>query len=572
MAATPWAGLAPEPSRLFAKMPRYDRYDRRDSEPAQAGDVAFIGVNAKLAPELLQPGYCAAALNKRFRAGAADDRGGLTTPVAHRHPAGVTFGGGLWSDPDGLEWILQATANGMTQTRDGHSRRLIGVPEAITARVTIVQAFGSVLLFRGSSLPPWQWNGSDDAFIPVPQTVTGDNTTPIPNGSDRPGLEPVLLNNRLFVPVDRSRIAASDLLVFTRYDASRTEFNVNTGSDDAITGLFPLTQRTLLVFKDQSICAIDNIAGTLDQVRLDVINPEIGCIAGGSAAQVGGDVLFLSAAGVFRLQQVIQSRLQTAAVPVSDAITPIIRRIHMRHAAGAVAAVQDEYYFLAVPLDGSTVNNAILPFNTTTDAWEGIHTFPAGVQIDRLLKTDHLGVKRLFAVDYANGRVHLLYEGRADRVGETETAITSRLETRAYGLGSPVFKRFRRAVLTLRTLGASLTVETILDGVNERAPVAELTPSRTRSYLHAVPDYALSNAGDDHGAPGREDYAVTMATPFALKSGIALDLAQTSSERFGIRERGRVCSIGIVNTAGFSSVAGLQIEGDETDRHTRTAA
>ena len=34
-------------------MSRYDRYYPNDTEPVTDGDTAFVGVNAKLAPELL---------------------------------------------------------------------------------------------------------------------------------------------------------------------------------------------------------------------------------------------------------------------------------------------------------------------------------------------------------------------------------------------------------------------------------------------------------------------------------------------------------------------------------------
>jgi hypothetical protein len=91
-------------------------------------------------------------------------------------------------------------------------------------------------------------------------------------------------------------------------------------------------------------------------------------------------------------------------------------RIHWTAAAGAAAAVWDDRYFLAVPVDGSTVNNAVLVFDLASKSWAPIHTFAAGVQLDRLFVRTWLGRDRLFASDFAAGRLYLLYDGGEDSV------------------------------------------------------------------------------------------------------------------------------------------------------------
>lgn len=571
-------------------MPRYAaNYNKlRDTSTRMDGDDTFTGVNAKLPPELLPAGMVSMATNLRFRRGRAATREGMITPVYHRwttNGSHIVYGSGIYSDPQGVEWLLLATPQAVVQLRAGYTARQIALPEALTAPCSIVQAFGQVLIFRNANaaaatgmtdIQPWVWNGQANAgFVVVDQSATTDNTVAIPNGPNTPGLEPVLMNNRLLVPYGRDRIAASDILDYTRYDEALNDFNVNDGSETIMTGIFPFTNNTLLVLKDKAVYQITNVSGDLTAVNLDLINPDVGCIAGRTAAMLGADVLWLSARGVFRLQQVIQQRLQTAPVAVSDAISPIIERINWQAANLACAAVAGEYYYLAVPLDGSTVNNAILPYNSVQDSWEGIHTFPAGVQIDRLHVADYFNRKELYAVDYNSGLVHLLYYAnnfergsRKDRVLESWSEIPASLTTRGYRLGVNGFLDFRRAQLAITTGRPSIAVTANVEGASDETKLRTITKSGTANYRFGVAPYNPSNAGDNQQQPGRQDYSVF--TPFQVQSGIMPDLVQSSTERLPMRIRGRRLQLTLNNAQGYMAVNAVQIEGDETERGVRT--
>lgn len=571
-------------------MPRYaPTTNPRDTSPEIEGDDAFSGVNAKLPPELLTQGMVSGAVNMRFRRGRAATREGMITPVYHRWTADTgphtVLGSGIYSDPAGVEWLLLVTPNKVMQLRAGFSSRTILLPEPLTAPCTVVQAFNHVLLFRNAEtapaaldldIMPWVWDGGiRSAFVPVGQQQTFDNTVPIPNGPNTRGLQPVLMNNRLLVPYGRDRIAVSDVLNYTRYDEALNDFNVNDGSEAALTAIFPFTNNTVLVLKDKSTYQISGVYGDLSQARLDVINPQVGCIAGRTVQMVGGDVFWLSARGVFRLEQIIQARLQTAAIAVSDPIFPITERINRSAASGAVAAVAGEYYYLAVPLDDSRVNNAILPYNSVTGSWEGVHVFPAGVQLDALHVADYFDRKELYAIDYASGLVHLMYYAnnfergsRGDRVGETPTEIASSITTRGYRLGTNGFVNFRRTQLAIETSRPALTVSAQTEAVSDAHALRTISKSRTRSYRFGIAPYLTTNANDDHTAPGREDYSIV--PPFQARSGVRPDFVQASTERLAVRKRGRFLQLTLANTAGYAALSAVQLEGDETERGQRT--
>lgn len=62
-------------------MSRYRTYRERDATPEILGDRGFVGVNMRLDPSLLQPGYMAEAINCRFNRGIVETRLGAVFPV-----------------------------------------------------------------------------------------------------------------------------------------------------------------------------------------------------------------------------------------------------------------------------------------------------------------------------------------------------------------------------------------------------------------------------------------------------------------------------------------------------------
>lgn len=559
-------------------MSRFENYFPADTQPRLDGDTRFIGVADKGEPDQLPPALLRRLTNGDCRDGTVRTRAGSQTPRSLLIPGTpvAAFGCGLFSDPLETEWLLVATADGIWRMRDGRAPRKIEIPEAITGRVVFAQAFRTVLVLRGPELAPWSWDGNpQNAFEAISQTEGVDFTSPIPNGPDpetHTGLRPVPLNNRLIVPHGRSQLAVSDLLDYTRYDRTFADFNVTGGNDDVMTALFRYNEGTLLIFNDQSVQRLSGIDVSLANLKLEPVNDSLGCLAGGSVARLGNDVLWLADDGVFQLAEVEQRR-QTAPIALSDPILRTMQRIHWRAAKGAVAAVDGTTYYLAVPLDGSLVNNAILAYDSALGAWQGVHTFAPGTQIDALLRLDWFGRKRLHAVDLASGRTHLLYEGRFDYVGDERYAVALFGETRAYRLDTPDRKRFRRGRVYVRSWSPRTTLSLQTDGVKE-AEVLALgeTRNRTRHMTFGTANYLPSNVGDNHAAPHREDYSVDIGTPFNPgANGIDFELEQEHRRPFTLRQRGRHATLRFANGAGTLAITSVVLEGAETDRADRAA-
>lgn len=540
-----------------------------DDPAAVDGDAGFIGVNARLAPETLQPGWVADAENFEFRAGTMRTRRGLQTPAWAR-PGVALLGAGVARHPtQRTEGTLLAAAGTIYFARPGVPARALALPSGrtLSGRTHFLQAFDRVLAFEaaaadGTRPAPLQWEGGD--WFEIDRTDAPDGTRPIPL-ADRAEL----LNDRvLVITEDGQNVDISDIGEIGKYPIlSRVRCDV--GRADSIVRVFPFTQDGALVFKGRSLLLISGISGTLPNLRVDVINPELGTIAGDSIASTGGDALFLSSNGVYRVQQIVQERLQTAPVAVSQDIEPILRqRINWRAAAGACAAVWEDCYYLAVPIDGSTANNAILSFNFVNQAWEGVHTFPAGVQLDTLTLATIGGKKRLMATDFAAGRQYLLYEDFEDCLPAGPADIACETTLRSYLAGAAGRKRWSTIQVDTSEWHAEWGAALLVDGVSESAALypPTLTRSRTRNTMAGRRAWDATNARDDHGDAGREDYAVILQPALVLGSGIVLSREQDFTNRFSTQEIGRTCAVRVRGLRGRLTIRGVQAEGTHFDR------
>lgn len=570
-------------------MTRFTQSGPRDTAPQLDGDTGFRGVVTKGEPDQLPAGALRAMTNGTCRDGTARTRAGSLTPhsLQVRTAQNVSpgpyspdcFGSGLFSDPLGSEWLLMALTYSIWRLADGHTPVRLEIPEPLTGPVKIVQAFQTVLVFRGSDKVPWAWNGDTrEPFREIDQNVSGI-LSPIPNGPDRPGLLPVNLQNRLIVPHSRSQIAVSDIFDYTHFDSVFADFNLTGGNDDVLTGLLRYSGAAMLVFNTQSIQILTGIEPTLTALSLEPVNDSIGCVAGGTIARLGSDVLWLSDTGVFPLREVgANSNRETPPMPISDPIEPTIERINWRFASKAVAAVWGDSYYLAVPLDDSPVNNALLVYDGRLQAWQGIHTFPLG--IDALHVLDFFGRKRLHAVHYISSFVSLLYEGRHDRFADglgfgsnNNEPVSFSATTRSYPLGDATGrKHVRRLAAYTKTWHPSTSANLAVDGVNESTVLASAqTKDRTKSMKFGEAAYVESNAGHDHGRPYREDYSLDPDVPFDPDGGIDFELEQHHRLQVATTARGRYTSITLENTEGTLALAALTIEGQASENTQQPA-
>jgi hypothetical protein len=223
-------------------------------------------------------------------------------------------------------------------------------------------------------------------------------------------------------------------------------------------------------------------------------------------------------------------------------------------------------------------------YNTESQNWEGYCTFPSGVQIDRLFETDYCGAKRLYMADFANGRTHVLFEGRQDTIGNSRYEIPTTLWTRGYLLAeAPPYatvlnaaihnKDFREVRVAMATWNPKVTVTAIPNGVGTDEVLLPNPWTRDRAKWNTLRSpITLSNRYRNFEDDGRQDYSVTLTTPVELGDGIVLDHEQEYEEAFVTRTRGRYLSIRIDSTQGSCSVHNVTVYGRPAQRTSKSAS
>ena len=168
-------------------------------------------------------------------------------------------------------------------------------------------------------------------------------------------------------------LISSDILDTNTYDQIYANFRFNAGTADFIVGLHSFSEDVLLVFNRNSIHVVAN-SQVLNNATARLLTDEIGCLARKSIQQIGNQILFLSDNGIYGVSFQDEYNLRGTELPLSEAIDATIQRINKTHQSKAVSVYFDNRYYLAVPLDNSQENNAIIIYNFLNQQWESIDT------------------------------------------------------------------------------------------------------------------------------------------------------------------------------------------------------
>lgn len=223
------------------------------------------------------------------------------------------------------------------------------------ARITVGKRQSIGLGFTHMPAPPWATYHQRRLWMPFNYSMTGTSGSPTitsRNVSDE--------------------LIASDILDQNTYDQIKNQFKMASGSSDYIVGLQAFAEDVLVVFARNSIHLIRGVGGDLDNASVQEVTREVGAVARKSIMQIGNQILFLSDNGVYSVGFENLYNLRGASVPMSEPINPIMGRINKTYAANSVGVYHDNRYYLAVPLDSSTVNNAIIVFNLLNNGWESL--------------------------------------------------------------------------------------------------------------------------------------------------------------------------------------------------------
>jgi hypothetical protein len=366
-------------------------------EYAVDGDEGFIGLNSRDNPVNLGKNFVSKSQNIRMDRGVATSRKGAERLTTGAVVGQDIFGTCSYTAANGTELIVLAVSNGLfTYNPDtGALSVKVNFPagQTITAADEVelyqAQGVGYVYILRGFSKSVLRWDGS--TTIAVPGAGVHNH---YPNSRHA-----IYYGNRHIVQTDRNSISVSHYLSDSTWSALDV-FTINDGSSDTLVAIAPWTLNEFVIFMRNSIFyaaagvganASGDAAHEADSY-IKSLASDIGCIAKGSIVQAGGGILFLSDNGVYMLNPAGAGngsantpegmRLLTIAEPLSSPISDVIARINFNAVDKAVATYWENRYYLAVPLDDSTVNNAVLVYNFINKAWESVDTYPVNASIE----------------------------------------------------------------------------------------------------------------------------------------------------------------------------------------------
>lgn len=466
---------------------------------AKDGDIGFIGLNSRDNPSSLAQGFVSKSINFRLDRGIATTRKGLQRKSIGALVGQTIYGVGSYLNSSGQEVIVVAVTDGIytynPQTETLSVKISFPVGETITTTdgVDVVSGVNEMFITRGHSKRPLKW---DMATTIIAMPTSGA-------GAEFPNCAGLLYYANRFIaqgqyhglgytPTARSRdsVGVSNYLDPNHWDALDV-FTFNEGGNDEVTAISPWTLNEFVVFMRSSIFyvniglgryAYSDPLGTSSFTKTLVT--DLGCMAKRSVVLAGGGIMFLSDYGVYFLQpQAVASsdavRLLTISDPISAPIDDIIQRINKNYAHRAVATYWNNRYYLAVPIDGSADNNAVLVYNFILKAWESVDIYPTGFDVLNFVVAKKNNQRRLYAVDSDQG-IFLTEELEWDEYS-TSTGIPTipcwlptilaplafrpvnipaTLRTRRYTMGDVADKRFSSTEVEMTSVAGSRIVTT----------------------------------------------------------------------------------------------------------------
>lgn len=367
----------------------YDQFPEQLDTPILSLDIRSFagGMNNKIHPTSLGRDQAVLLQDMILKQGAlAEKRAGTQDVMAGVTPTGPYIGLGLWNPPTTpqSERLIASAQNGIYDwDGSGAWRACTGgsfsgnEPVYFVQGTKLMPSFESLgWLFQKDASEVLEYDGT--ATLSVVSGGASGSTTSVPTGTSA-----LFWIGRLWVAcdgTDNGYIRYSEFGKPTTFDTSEG-FLVNPSDD--VTRIVQWFNTGIIIFQRNSIWALDVDQGNFDSLvfdstRMELLNDDIGCVAGASVAQSGQEFYFLSRRGVMTLSKTARDQAIGVSNPLSDPIQGTIDRINWSNADRARGVVWDNYYLLAVPVDGASQNNIVIAYDIQEDAWFEISGWPVG--------------------------------------------------------------------------------------------------------------------------------------------------------------------------------------------------
>lgn len=489
--------------------------------------------------------------------------------------AGETVrGGGLFSDPNGREYVVILTDAAAWFARDAEPPFRLEIPGGIAEDDVcwLVQAFDKLLLFRGLDKPNLEWDGNalhDWEEIPETSDVPGYSGLP------RTRHRPLYYKDRVLVCFDNDTHAVSDPGTYRDYNHILNEARLNAGKSDSFVAYHPFGASSVLVFYRRSIYRIDGFEGDLSELSARLISRSVGCGAAETICDVGNNVFWVDAAGsVWALSQVEEDRMELRGVPLSWCVEKDWQSLGARRVDLWRAVYWDGYYLLAFvgteAPGGSapTFPNKVAVFDTTKPPTRP--DLPAGqwvsvdqreligyrLQVAAWARTTRWGAPALVIVHGGHANVQVYGYDDADLNAGLEYRYSTTFVSRGYDAAPLEQERAAGVYAEIGTLNPRWSLSVIPDGpFRSVSVVSSRTHSRVKYTTWNKADWDPTNANLDYTTPGREDYLLLLGDEFGGVPEFTANALQRWSVHRSLSVRGRWFQVRLANssTTGYAA-------------------
>ena len=372
--------------------------------------------------------------------------------------------------------------------------------------------------FTHMPAPPWAIYHQRRLWMPYYYTMAGSSGSPT-------------ITSRNIT----DEIIASDILDQNTYDQIENNFRIASGGADYVVAIQPFSEDNVVVFNRNTIHLIRGVSQPLKDVAVQEVTREVGCIARKTVVQVGNQIFFLSDNGVYSVNFEDLYNLRGASIPMSEAINPLIQRINPLYITNCVATYHDNRYYIAVPLDTSTENNAIFIYNFLNQGWESLDIIEQnGWNVREFIRAGAGGLNSLYVVN-KDGGIHILDYREDDRdvvnlqIGGTATSypINSELKTRQYTGGTMDRKRFNSFELQAQSSDSNVS-DVQISFLTENPDSSEFLDSLATMLGETLPisedASARGRVGNVRGYGGQFVLAPTIGRPKIRTIKIAAQL------------------------------------------------
>ena len=456
-------------------------------------------------------------------------------------------------------------ADGTCYTHDEGYVKTVTVTNTIspTCKIEFVVGDQYIMMLRDDGSAAEYWDGTSTGFVVVPAGTPGSIPSHPNTGA--------FINGRFYLVDDRDDIYVSDAYSPTNYDHVYQLFSVAAGDGDEITRIFPFHDDYCIVFKKKRV---DYLMGTnavvvegthlSDVITIANVTKQHGLVAPKAVVAYGEEIAFLSYKGITSIRRVEEGKLVGIDVPLSADIQPLIDRINWKAIDCACAGYHNNYLLFAVPMDDSTINNAVLVYDLLARGgagawlplWESDLLHPVEFVEDNeklfFIGTDGT-LREMFSDDpwdsedvfddapvwssatqYWTGDivrrdnygVQALWTASADSKGSDplETTgywtlhtdpqhaydISSEIRTRYYRSGSKTAgKRYGRCEVGVKHQNPKWSIDVESENYNTKETIiTNREYDRTKYDVCDKADWVTTNANLDFGNPYRKDYPV----------------------------------------------------------------